>query len=81
MRCSVSGGDAQQRKELLLLGLRHSNCRAATAGAGALVTQADSPLPGPADAVGGVMTIAGVATVVIGEIAYIGGSIGQLFER
>ncbi|MEP3866391.1 MAG: hypothetical protein ABJM83_20780, partial [Paracoccaceae bacterium] len=50
------------------------------AGAGALVTQADSPLPGPADVIGGGMIIGGVATAAVGGAAYAAGSIGGAID-
>lgn len=56
---------------------------AATGGAvavsGAAVTQLDSPLIGPADAVGGAMIVAGAATAVVGGAAFVVGSIGEAF--
>ena len=53
---------------------------AGLAGTGLIVTQLDSPLPGPADAVGAGMVIAGGVTAVVGAVGWLIGSIGDLFD-
>lgn len=63
--------------EMVLLG-------AATITGGALVTQIDSPLPGPADLVGGGIAAVGVVEIVVGSLTYgagaIGGAVDYFFE-
>jgi hypothetical protein len=68
-------------------GFRHEGFKMVMAGtgtvaSGAVVTQFDSPLLGPADLAGGAIVAVGVAEIAIGTVVYgaglVGGAIDQL---
>jgi hypothetical protein len=54
---------------------------AATITSGAVVTQFDSPLPGPADLVGGAIIVIGVAEIAIGTVVYGTGLVGGVIDQ
>lgn len=74
---AVSGAQKSTAERVTDWGSSAMTSGAAMAGAGALVTQADSPLPGPADVAGVAMVGAGLATAAVGFVAFVGGSIAQ----
>lgn len=77
---AVGGAEDPLSKQITDWGSDTVMVGASIAGSGALVTQVDSPLPGPADVVGGAMVVGGIATMAVGAVAYVGGSIGQLLD-
>ncbi len=67
-------------EELMDWGLGGVAIGAGTAGTGAILTQADTFLPGPADVVGAGFIIAGAGITAVGAGAFVVGSVGQLFD-
>ncbi len=74
---TVAGGKLSDT--LLQTGTNLATDGAAVAATGAIVTQVDSPLIGPADVVGGAMIIFGAAEAAVGGVLAAAGAVLQLF--
>ena len=77
---SGGGGGWHWDDDLRSWGASTVTTGAGIAGTSLIVTQVDSPLPGPADAVGAGMVLAGAGTAIAGGLAYGIGSIGGLVD-
>ena len=77
---SSGGGSWSWDDSLRSWGTSAATTGAAIAGTGLITTQVDSPLPGPADVVGGGMVVAGAGTAIAGGVAYGVGTIGGVLD-